>query len=81
MVIHGPWHPARNFMAGPSRIPEVALNVEVVILGLSSHLYAREVPQRKNMSVKARNAKAAALCAREHKKLGPFTQQREDLRV
>src|SRR5689334_16672583 len=32
MVMQGPRHAARNFMAWPSRIPEVAVRVDVVIL-------------------------------------------------
>jgi len=43
-------------MAAASRIPEVALCVEVVIVGFSGHLYAREVPEPKNTALKARNA-------------------------
>ena len=72
MVIQGPRHPARNFMAWPSRIPEVAFNVDVVILGLSSHVHAREVPERENVATKARIARLAVLCAREHKRTGSF---------
>src|SRR5512143_1128779 len=39
MVIQGPSHPARNFRAWLSRIPEVAVNVDVVILDASRHLH------------------------------------------
>src|SRR5581483_598560 len=80
MVMQGPRHPARNFMAWLSRIPEVALSVDVIIVVASCHFRARRVPQRKPRS-QSDKANGINTSARENAcAMRCFTQDRVRLR-